>query len=725
MLKNVFGLFARTRIAALALLLCLVPAALLAQAPAPGRIVAIGDVHGDFDAFTAILQQAGLIDAKLRWSGKNATLVQTGDFLDRGEKCRAVMDLLMALEKQAPRQGGRVVVLLGNHEMMNLMGDLRYADRMYPTFADKNSEKRRKTAYQSFLDWQKARAEALKQTAPAPTPESEAAWMTAHPLGFVEQREAVGSTGKYGRWLRERPAVVQVGTTLFVHGGISPELGGWTLDAIEKRIRSEVKAFDTYKEGMVTRNIILPFFTIEEITAAARAELDARNAEVAQKTAEAAKSGKPADIAGHEKRWIEYLSEFLMYPNWLTVHPAGPLWFRGYTTWSDAEGSPQLAKLLESLGVSQIVVGHSTVKDGRVAARFGGKVFVIDTGMLSSYYNGGRASALEIEAGKFTAIYMDQRVVLLSPARAPEVAAPTVKEEDVSVEVPGGGLLEDWQQPSRPTSSTGTESAQAVAPAPTPHVWLDPEGKPLPFETDEEVMEFLRTAKVVSMKNVPKGITHPRKVLLEKDGLRMAAIFRDIHEEKDMAQMAGGMREMFFRDDFIFECAAYELGRLLGMENIPPVVTRKIGGESGSLQVWLEGGMTEEIRQKDKIRPPEAIRWNRQVQMMRLFDNLIYNTDRNMGNILIDRDWKIWLIDHTRAFRRHTVLQSPQTIVEVERRLWEKVLALDDATIKGRLKPYLRGYEIDALLRRRQKLIEHVRAEIGKRGEREVLYTLQ
>ncbi len=110
-------------------------------ANASGRLLAVGDIHGDFDALVAILQESGVIDHQHHWTGGNATLVQTGDILDRGPKDRQVMDLLMALEKEAPKSGGRVIVLLGNHEMMNLMGDLRYvAPETYLSFVEGNSE---------------------------------------------------------------------------------------------------------------------------------------------------------------------------------------------------------------------------------------------------------------------------------------------------------------------------------------------------------------------------------------------------------------------------------------------------------------------------------------------------------------------------------------------------------------------------------------------------------
>src|SRR5438445_7391246 len=141
------------------------------------RVVAIGDIHGDFDAVVGILQRGQLVDTSRKWSGRNTTLVQTGDFLDRGPKTRAVMDLLMALQKDAPRQGGRVIVLMGNHEAMNIYGDLRYVTANdYAAYTDNRSENRRKSAYAAF-------AAMNKNT-------SEGEWMTSHPPGFIEHREA-------------------------------------------------------------------------------------------------------------------------------------------------------------------------------------------------------------------------------------------------------------------------------------------------------------------------------------------------------------------------------------------------------------------------------------------------------------------------------------------------------------------------------------------------------
>jgi len=278
---------------------------------------------------------------------------------------------------------------------------------------------------------------------------------------------------------------------------------------------------------------------------------------------------------------------------------------------------------------------------------------------------------------------------------------------------------------SQPQAASAAAATLATPPQPASRVWLDPDGKPLPFHSDDEVMEFLRTARVVQIKDIPVGVAHPREALLEKDGVRAHAKFSSVHEEKDKVQMANGQREFGFRDDAIFDCAAQEIAKLLGMDNLPPVVERTIQGEKGILQIWLENAMTEKDRLKNKQPPPNAGRWNDQIQVMRFFDNLVYNTDRNAGNILIDKDWKVWLIDHTRAFRKYDELLNANTMLVLDRGIWEKLLALDEGLLKQRVKPYLRTFEIDGLLNRRKKIIEHFRKEIAERGESEVIHDMK
>ena len=364
-------------------------------------VVAIGDVHGDFDDFVAILQRTGVIDKQNHWAGGKATFVQVGDLIDRGPKPREVMDLMMALEKEAPQAGGRVVPLLGNHEVMNLMGDLRYVTvQNYASFADSNSEQRQKAAYQLYVKWRNNHHQLLAELV-QPMEITEAEWMARHPVGFVEHAEAFGPKGTYGQWVRGHAALAEIGQVIFLHGGIDPSLAHLKLDTINGHVRDEIKAFDEARQYMLDKNIILPFFTLQETTAVVQAEITAeRKSQVQSDPQEQAR-----------------LVQFLGYGDWLSVKVDGPLWFRGYDKWTDEEGMAQIGKVLEAYDATHVAVGHTVQRGGLIRPRFDNKVFLIDTGMLSSYYPGGKPSALEICGdARFTAEYVDQTVVLIDPA---------------------------------------------------------------------------------------------------------------------------------------------------------------------------------------------------------------------------------------------------------------------------------------------------------------------
>ena len=404
----VLGLFHRACISFLILVSAVLVSAGPGNAGEPREpVVAIADVHNAFDDFVALLQHIGLVDKQNHWAGGKTTFVQVGDLLDRGPKPREVMDLMMALEKEAPQAGGRVVGLLGNHEVMNIMGDLRYVTPVnFASFADSNSAMRQKAAYEEYVKW-KGSHTALLAELPQPMELTETEWMARHPLGFIEQREAFSPKGKYGSWLRGHDAVAEIDGTIFLHGGIHPDLAKTKLDAMNNRIHEEIKTFDASKEYLQNEKVILPFFTLQEINSVLQAELLAE-----------LKSRVP--VSGERQAKIK---EFLKHDDWFSVRVDGPLWFRGYDQWSDEEGAPKVSKLLDGYKATRLVVGHTVQKGGRIRPRFGNKVFLIDTGMLSSYYPGGRASALEICGdAKFAAVYLDQRVVLLdsgSPAEHP------------------------------------------------------------------------------------------------------------------------------------------------------------------------------------------------------------------------------------------------------------------------------------------------------------------
>ena len=402
------------------------------KAESADAVVAIGDVHGAFDDFVAILQRSGLIDKQNHWAGGQATFVQTGDLIDRGPKPREVMDLMMALEKEAPSAGGRVISLLGNHEVMNLMGDLRYVTvENYASFADSNSEQNQKAAYQLYVKWRNSHPQLLAEL-PQPMEITVAEWMARHPIGFVEHADAFSPKGIYGKWVRGHAALAAINEVVFLHGGLDPSLAHLKLDTINGHIRDEIKSFDEAKQYLLDKNVILPFFTLQETTAVVQAELTAER-----------KSLVPVDPQGQAR-----LVQFLGYGDWLSVRVDGPLWFRGYDKWTDEEGMAQIGKVLEAYDAAHIAVGHTVQKGGRIRSRFDNKVFLIDTGMLSSYYPGGRASALEICGDtRFTAEYMDEQVVLVDPAgSSPPNGAPAAgagsagKVPEVPASTPSAGV---------------------------------------------------------------------------------------------------------------------------------------------------------------------------------------------------------------------------------------------------------------------------------------------
>ncbi|MBI3404629.1 MAG: metallophosphoesterase [Acidobacteria bacterium] len=765
---------------------------LVSSAAAQGRVVAIGDVHGDCDSFVAILKKVGLIDDKQDWSGGKTIFVQTGDYLDRGPKAREVMDLLMSLEKQAPKKGGKVIVLLGNHEVMNIIGDLRDVTAVnYAAYANEKSDKRRHAAYESYVEWSKARAKKLDKPEPVFDEAAEKKWMDAHPLGFVEQREAISPEGKYGKWLRSHSAVSQVGDSIFLHGGISLAVASWKIEDTNNRIRNEIASFDKVLAAYSELKLFPPNATLTETMNAAKAEWDHLQAQYVARVPEAVQDGKLVNGSPEEKTYFNGISDFLQMGNWLILHPDGPLWFRGYASWTDAEGDLNSATITRSLGVEHIVVGHTPFRDGRIHPRFNSRIFLIDTGMYSTYFKGGRASALEISNGRFTAIYPEEQVVLFDSASTGRPSS----EEDLldSGFLPGGGIFESVQGPqgastssdkkqdtdkkkdksdktsksapsaqkAEPAAATDAsprlaptlphidvptltppkdppiygETASAPSPAKAlpkassmpaamePHVWTGPDGSPSKIQSYADIENFLRTAKIIKSKMISTGLNGVEKLTLEENGVILNGAFRTVHVEKDMAKLAGGTVEMFFRDDFIFEPAAYELAKMLGIDSVPPAIRRTMHGEDGSLQIWVENVMMETKRQKDKTNPPDVKLWNRQIQLMRVFDNLVYNTDRNMGNILIDKNWKVWMIDHSRAFRRNENLREPVGVAICERVMWEKMKALTLPDLQQHLRPFLRGVEIDGIFKRNKKMLAYIDALIKERGEDKVIFS--
>jgi len=243
------------------LTLLLVPAG---HASAQMRVVAVGDSHGAYPELVAILQRVGLIDGQPQWIGGSSILVQTGDVIDRGRQSRECLDLLMDLERQAPKQGGRVIPLLGNHEVMNLTGDLRYVvAEDYQAFATEQSEKRREEAYRDYRNFLTTHS-AHHHVAYSDDEAGRQKWMADHPPGFFERHDAFEAQGLYGRWLRSHDAVAQVGDALFVHGGLNPAMGFQSLKEVNERVHSEIARFDSIWQSLCDKKIIWRYMKQEE-----------------------------------------------------------------------------------------------------------------------------------------------------------------------------------------------------------------------------------------------------------------------------------------------------------------------------------------------------------------------------------------------------------------------------------------------------------------------------
>jgi len=385
-------------------LLCAPALPLTAQSPA--RIVAIGDIHGSLDGLTRILTTAGLIGADGKWTGGRAHLIQTGDYMDRGDGTRAVLDLLMALEPQARAAGGRALALMGNHEAMNLIGDTRdVTPEIIATFADARSEARRQDAWKQYAALAAARTP--KGGTPAPVyGQIREAWLTTHPAGYVEYREAMGPRGKYGAWLREKPVVLRHDGTIFMHAGFAPDTAPATLEEVNPRVRDEIRRLDRFLQKLVDEKLALPFFTLQEILQVAANEIGAANTLIAAAQA----AGQQPDRSKLNVPLLVEAQEILKLDDWTVVAGEGALWYRGFSTLPDDPAGGPFAALLARYGARRFVTGHTPQPDRRITARFGGRVVLIDTGMLSYYQ--GRAAALEIAGDALTAIYEDARVPL-------------------------------------------------------------------------------------------------------------------------------------------------------------------------------------------------------------------------------------------------------------------------------------------------------------------------
>lgn len=244
--------------------------------------------------------------------------------------------------------------------------------------------------------------------------------------------------------------------------------------------------------------------------------------------------------------------------------------------------------------------------------------------------------------------------------------------------------------------------AQVTVPASTVAA---PETTPAPYAwrgQEAEIEAYLGSAKVVRFTDLPVGITKPRRGYFEDGGPVRSMCWKPIAPSR-------GSRPESYRS----EIAAYRLSRLLGLDLVPPAVQRSIGGEYGAAIYWVDG-----VRPWNRVTPTRAgAKWSRQTAQMMMFDLLIANIDRNQGNLLIDEDGNLYLIDHSRAFGKQKSFGSVRPPQQFDRHLWERMAALTREEVEAAVGPWLDRGQIDALMARRDAMRTYIAQQVAARGE--------
>jgi hypothetical protein len=576
------------------------------------RIVVFADVHGAYPQLVSVLRETAVVDDSLHWQAGTTHLVSLGDLLDRGAESRRVLDLLMRLETEARAAGGAVHVLLGNHEVMNISGDLRYVSvEEYAAFAGADDDALREAAWQRLVAAEPAA--------------SRAEFDAAQPPGYFAHRQAFSPAGRYGAWLLGRPFLLVINDTAFVHGGLPAMVAQLGLESTNQSLHAQLAAYlqawsDMERELALVRPVAF------------------------QQRPDAVAALAPAERA-EALRAMQNAAVFTT---------AGPTWYRGQSLCNPYVEADNLEAALAKLGVARVVVGHTVAPERRVSSRFDGRVVMLDTGMLPAY--GGTSAAFLFESGAWSVSY---------PGQAAERS-----------------------QPVRPPRAVGARPAG-----------LD----------DDALESWLAEAEVVGIEELDAGITEPRRVTLRKDGVELRAVFKRLSTDFGAASRTEALD---ISDRFQFEIAAYRLDRLLGLDMVPVTIPRTIDGRAGVLQFWIDGAINLRQMLEQKLEPSGWCAASDQYNLMNVFDVLVHNTDRTQENALFTRDWTLVLIDHSRAFATHA--RNPRLLYLEQPRLTPalaaRLQALDRPALEQALGPWLHRRQIDAILKRRDRLLDEHRA---------------
>jgi hypothetical protein len=378
------------------------------------RMVVIPDIHGAYPEFVKLLQATGIIDDSLNWVGGTAHLVSLGDLLDRGADSREVMNLLMRLQREAPELGGRVHVVAGNHEVMNLLGDLRYvSEAEFAAFTDMEKVDQRERAYQAFLA---RRSEALALsflgggvTAAERDPKTQNDFDELYPAGYFGHRGGFAPEGIYGDWLLSLPALIVINDNVFVHGGLPAVAASAPLDELNALYHRDLRRFFELWQQLMVAGVLTQDNIETNLTLAQNAlrVADPSSCPRDQRSACARERGLATDRQrSPAPEVVAALKELIALKDSRMFGPNGPLWYRGSVRCKSLLEIPILQSALDNLGATRVVVGHTPTADRRVHLLRENRLVMLDTGMQAASYQ-GRPAALIIEGDTTEVQYLN------------------------------------------------------------------------------------------------------------------------------------------------------------------------------------------------------------------------------------------------------------------------------------------------------------------------------
>jgi hypothetical protein len=597
-----------------------------AERQAPGtwtgvsRVIAVGDLHGSYDKAVRLLQAADLLDEDLRWIGGAQHLVVVGDFVDRGVGDRALMDLFRRIQTESEAVGGRVHVLLGNHEVMVLMRDHRYVNaESYRAWADEEKEADRRAAWRIF-----SRSAAGNADEDSTRSEFEKKF----PPGYFARQKSLDRDGAYGRWLLGLPTTVKINGVVFVHGGLTVATAALGVDEINRQIQALLRRHVEAREALEEKGVVTPLMTFVEIFLMAQ-----------DGVARANRLSRPLREAAQE------LYESARSP---LLGEEGPLWYRGGSIEDERIEGDMVARTLELMDARAIVVAHSPTPSKRITSRFHGQLYRVDHNISRSE----NLQALVVES---------EEIMVLDAANG--------RTQQAESELPIGRF-----------------DPRAAAEVP-----------------DSVLQEFLTKAEIVDSRYLGRGTTRPRLLELKMGGQRRRGIFKTVENGENPSPGEAA-------DRFQHEVAAYLLDRELDLNMVPVTVIRKIDGERGSLQSWVEGAIDQEEAEAYDLELFDTDAMARQLDTGEIFDALIGNFDRGPNDHLcpVNRQ-RLLLIDHSRAFSTSSELTGEDgKSLAVDPQLRAALRGLDRESLDGLLGDLISDRQIEALLLRRDKILDRL-----------------